>query len=342
MKLAGAPALASARKLLNMPDLFNYWLTGETKSEITIASTTQFFDPRTMQWAHSLLDRLDLPSSLLCPLIAPGTRLGPMLDPPKIPVYATAGHDTAAAVAAVPALSNSNWCYISSGTWSLMGVELERPAIDDRCLALGFTNEVGVAAKIRLLKNIAGLWPVQECRRAWSLEGQSYTYEQLTALAAEAAPFSVILDPDAFAEPGDMPQRITGYCRNSGQEPPRSPAECVRALLEGLALRYRLVLERMDKLTGRKTDIIHVVGGGARNQLLNQFTANCTGVPVLAGPPEATAVGNILVQAMGAHELNGLDEIRRVVRRSFAPSRFEPREGRAWAQAYERFLRITQ
>jgi rhamnulokinase len=265
-----------------------------------------------------------------------------MLDPPKIPVYATAGHDTAAAVAAVPALSDSNWCYISSGTWSLMGVELERPAIDERCLALGFTNEVGVAAKIRLLKNIAGLWPVQECRRAWSLEGQSYTYEQLTALAAEAAPFSVILDPDAFAEPGDMPQRITGYCRNSGQEPPGSPAECIRALLEGLALRYRLVLERMDKLTGRKTDVIHVVGGGARNQLLNQFTADCTGVPVLAGPPEATAVGNILVQAMGAHELNGLDEIRRVVRRSFAPSRFEPREARAWAQAYERFLRITQ
>lgn len=342
MKRADAPAFASARMLLNMPDLFNYWLTGETKSEITIASTTQFFDPRAMSWATNLLERLDLPSRILAPLVAPGTRIGSMLNPPQVPIYATASHDTAAAVAAVPAAPGSNWCYISSGTWSLMGVELERPILDERCLALGFTNEVGVSRTIRLLKNIAGLWPLQECRRAWSLEGHSDTYEELTAMAAEARPFCTILDPDAFGEPGDMPSRIDEYCRNTGQEPPRNPAECARALLEGLALRYRFVLERLEKLTGRKIEVVHIVGGGSRNNLLNQFAADSTGVSVLAGPAEAAAVGNILVQSMGARGLHDLEEFRGVVRRSFALSRFEPHAGEDWGRAYEHFLRIVQ
>lgn len=342
MKRAAAPALAAAQMLLNMPDLFNYWLTGETKSEITIASTTQLFDPRTMGWATNLLERLDLPSRILAPLVEPGTRIGPMLGAPQIHVYASASHDTAAAVAAVPAAPHSNWCYISSGTWSLMGVELERAILDERCLALGFTNEVGVSGTIRLLKNIAGLWPLQECRRVWALEGHSYTYEELTAIAAEARPFSAILDPDAFNEPGDMPRRIDAYCRDTGQKPPETPGECVRALLEGLALRYRFVLERLEKLTGRKIEVIHIVGGGARNNLLNQFAADSTGVPVLAGPPEATAVGNILVQSLGARELHNLEDLRGVVRRTFPVSRFEPRANEGWAHAYDRFLRIVQ
>ena len=338
MKLAGSPALAAADRLLNMPDLFNYWLTGEARSEITIASTTQFFDPRTMSWATGLLDRLDLPSRLLCPTVAPGTLLGKMVDAPHVPVYATAGHDTAAAVAAVPAGAGGDWCYISSGTWSLMGVELERPAVNDECLALGCTNEVGVGQTIRLLKNIAGLWLLQECRRAWALEGAEYSYDHLTAMAAAARPFAAIIHPDAFSDPGEMPRQIAEYCRNSGQQPPQNHAEYARVILESLALRYRQVLESLEKLTGRKIGTIHIVGGGSRNTVLNQFAADCTGRPVVAGPSEATAAGNILVQAMGAGELSNLAEVRKVVRRSFSPSRFEPRPEGAWERPYERFL----
>jgi rhamnulokinase len=338
MKLCGSPALIAASRLLNMPDLFNYWLTGEARSEITIASTTQLFDPRTMSWATALLDRLDLPSRLLGPTIAPGTLLGQMVDAPHVPVFATAGHDTAAAVAAVPAGEDDDWCYISSGTWSLMGVELHRPAVHDQCLALGCTNEVGVGGTIRLLRNIAGLWVLQECRRAWAIEGAEYSYDQLTAMAAAARPFAAIIDPDAFGDPGDMPRRIAEYCRNSGQQPPRTHGEYARVILESLALRYRQVLESLEKLTGRKIATIHIVGGGSRNTVLNQFAADCTGRRVVAGPAEATAAGNILVQAMGAGELASLAEVRDVVRRSFAPTRFEPRKDGAWESAYGRFL----
>jgi rhamnulokinase len=285
-----------------------------------------------------LLDRLDLPSRLLCPTVAPGTLLGKMVDAPHVPVYATAGHDTAAAVAAVPAGAGGDWCYISSGTWSLMGVELERPAVNDECLALGCTNEVGVGQTIRLLKNIAGLWLLQECRRAWALEGAEYSYDHLTAMAAAARPFAAIIHPDAFSDPGEMPRQIAEYCRNSGQQPPQNHAEYARVILESLALRYRQVLESLEKLTGRKIGTIHIVGGGSRNTVLNQFAADCTGRPVVAGPSEATAAGNILVQAMGAGELSNLAEVRKVVRRSFSPSRFEPRPEGAWERPYERFL----
>jgi len=339
LKLADSSALAAACRLLNMPDLFNYWLTGEARSETTIASTTQFFDPRTMSWAAEVLERLDLPSRLLAPVVTPGTRLGNMLDPPHAPVYATAGHDTAAAVAAVPAEEGTDWCYISSGTWSLLGAELGRPLMEDGCLALGFTNEVGVGGTIRLLKNIAGLWLLQECRRAWTAEGAGYSYEQLTAMAAEARPFAAIVDPDAFSQPDGMPEQIAAYCRRSGQEPPRTHGEYARVILESLALRYRQVLESLERLTGRAVRTIHIVGGGSRNALLNQFAADCTGRLVVAGPSEATAAGNVLVQAMGAGELSGLADLRSVVRRSFTPARFEPRPGGEWANAYERFSR---
>lgn len=339
MKLAGSPALAAADRLLNMPDLFNYWLTGEAKSERTIASTTQFFDPRSMTWATELFRRLELPSRLLGPTVAPGTLLGPMLDAPHAPVYATAGHDTAAAVAAVPADDGEAWCYISSGTWSLLGVERMQPSINSECLAFGCTNEVGVGGRIRLLKNIAGLWLLQECRRAWEREGSRYSYQQLTAMAAEARPFAAVLDPDAFHDPDEMPRQIADYCRNTGQEPPRTHAEYARTILESLALRYRQVLENLERLTRRKIETIHIVGGGSRNTVLNQLAADATARPVVAGPAEATAAGNILVQAMGAGELASLEEVRSVVRRSFAPERFEPRPTSEWTRAYERFLK---
>ena len=216
--VAGSPALAAAKTLINMPDLFNYWLTGVARSEITIASTTQFFDPRTMQWSSELLGRLGIPTGILGELVRPGTRLGNMVDAPHAPVFATAGHDTAAAVAAVPSAGGDGWCYISSGTWSLMGLELDAPVINEQSLRLNFTNEVGAAGKIRLLKNIAGLWLLQECRRHWLVEGTEYSYAQLAEMAAAARPFSAIINPDAFLEPGEMPRKIAEHCRATGQQ----------------------------------------------------------------------------------------------------------------------------
>jgi rhamnulokinase len=337
LKLAVSPALRSARRLLNIPDLFNYWLTGEAKSEVTIASTTQFFDPVRMQWATDLFQRLELPEHILCELISPGTLLGKTLDAPHAPVYATAGHDTAAAVAAVPAGEQDDWCFVSSGTWSLMGVEMDAPSMGEECLRLNYSNEVGAGGKIRLLKNIAGLWLLQECRRAWTAEGEEHTYEDLTQMAAGARPFVAILHPDALGESGAMPKRIARHCRETAQESPATRGEYVRVVLEGLALRYRDVLESLEALTGRKIETIHIVGGGARNMLLNRFVADCTQRKVMAGPSEATAAGNILMQALGAGELQNLDGVRAVVRKSFAPTLIEPGPGRDWQRAYERY-----
>jgi rhamnulokinase len=340
MKRADDPALRDARKMLNIPDLFNYWLTGEAKSEATIASTTQFFNPAQMSWATELFKRLQLPGEILRPIIPAGTLLGEMREAPHVNVFATAGHDTASAVAAVPAEASTSWCYISSGTWSLMGIEAAAPVIDGRALELNFTNEVGVGGKIRLLKNIAGLWLLQECRRAWNRNGADYTYEDLTKMAAGARPFSAAINPDAFLEPGGMPEKIAAHCSATGQKPPQTVGECARAILESLALKYRSVLENLEELGKRRIEVIHIVGGGSRNALLNQFVADCTGRTVIAGPAEATAVGNILVQAMAAGELGTPEDIRAVVRASFAPMRFEPRPAEGWGAAYERYQEV--
>jgi rhamnulokinase len=291
-----------------------------------------------MAWATDLLNRLGLPVEILGELVAPGTLLGNMTDAPHTPVYATAGHDTAAAVAAVPASGGENWCYISSGTWSLMGLELDRPVINAATLAANYTNEVGVSGKIRFLKNIAGLWLLQECRKTWKLEGREYGYDQLARMAAEARPFVAAIDPDAFLEPGDLPAKIADYCRRNGKDVPATDGEFARAILESLALRYRNVAENLESLTGRKIEVIHIVGGGSRNTLLNQFVADCTGRTVVAGPSEATAIGNILVQAMGAGALADLDEIRAVVRRSFELTTVEPHPSPAWERAYARYF----
>jgi rhamnulokinase len=337
MRLAGSPALTCARTLLTMPDLFNYWLTGVARSETTIASTTQFYNPRSKTWATELLQRLDIRTEILPEIVAPGTLLGKTMEEPHIPVYATASHDTAAAVAAVPATGERNWCYISSGTWSLMGLELDAPVINEQSRALNFTNEVGAGGRIRLLKNIAGLWLVQECRRAWMLEGVDYTYEQLARMAAEADPFRAVIDPDAFLEPGEMPRKIADYCRLTGQEPPQTHGGFIRVILESLALRYRQVLESLEALGARKIDVIHIVGGGSQNAVLNQFVADATGRSVIAGPAEATAAGNIAVQAIGAGELSNLSEARDVVRRSFGLTTFEPKLSGDWDRAYDRY-----
>ena len=348
MRLAGSPALASAHTLLMTPDLFNYWLTGIAKSELTIASTSQFYNPRLKRWATELFDRLDLPKAILPEIVQPGSCFGPVLPQiaeashlSAVPVYATGSHDTASAVAAAPAEDNS-WCYISSGTWSLMGVELDAPIIDERSLALNLTNEMGACGKTRLLKNIAGLWLLQECRRAWALAGREYSYEELATMATGAPPFSAIIDPDAFLEPGDMPAKIFAHCRATRQASPESPAAVARTIFESLALRYRQVLESLESLIGRPLNTIHIVGGGSRNSVLNQFVADACGRTVIAGPAEATAMGNVLIQAIGAGEVSGLPAIREIVRRSTALEVFTPKPAADWDRAYETFRQITR
>ena len=330
MKLAGSPALDIAERLLFMPDLLNYWLTGVQKSEITIASTSQFYDVREKRFATELLERLGIPVRILPPLVEPGTLLAPLRAElaestklGRVPVYATAAHDTASAVAAVPAAEGS-WCYISSGTWSLMGLELNTPVIDERSLALNFTNEVGAGGRIRFLKNIAGLWLVQECRRAWAAEGHEYSYDELMRLAGEAGPAKSLIDPDAFLHPGQMPGKIAEWCRLRGVAVPSTVGEYCRTILESLAARYKQVLDSLESVAGKRIEVIHIVGGGSRNRLLNQLVANATGRQVIAGPSEATAIGNILVQAIAAGELTDLSEGRDVVRRSFELERFVP------------------
>jgi len=327
MRLENAPALHAAAHLLFVPDLLNYWLTGKVFAERTIASTSQFYNPRERAFASAMLERLGIPSRLMPPIIDPGDALGPLLPHlaectrlGPVTVYATAGHDTAAAVAAVPA-QGDDWCYVSSGTWSLMGVELDEPVINERCLELNFTNEVGACGKVRLLKNIAGLWLLQECRRAWIAEGREYGYDELTNLARESGPAKSIIDVDAFLHPGQMPLKIVEWCRAHNQEPPETVGQFCRTILESLAYRYKEVLESLESLTGRRLNVIHIVGGGSKNRLLNELVAETTGRKVIAGPTEATALGNILIQAIGAGEIKSLSEAREVVRNSYTDLR---------------------
>jgi rhamnulokinase len=324
--------LETAHRLLFMPDLFNYFLTGVECSERTIASTSQFYNPVEQSFTTDMLRRLGITGGFLGNIVDPGTDLGPLLPyvaeqsslKTETPVYTVGGHDTASAVAAVPTEGGTDWCYISSGTWSLMGVELDAPVINEQSLRANFTNEAGVGGRIRFLKNIAGLWLIQECRRAWAREGYEYSYAQLMELAREAAPCDAIIDPDAFYTPGNHPERIRQHCRQTGQQVPKDVGSLCRVILHSLAVRYKEVLESIEPLTGRKIKVIHIVGGGSRNGLLNQLAANVTGRRVVAGPTEATAAGNALTQALGAGDLATLEDMREVVRRSFDVQEFLP------------------
>ena len=346
---SGAPGLDAAARLLFTPDLLSYWLSGVQKNELTIASTSQFWNPAEARWATELFDSLGLPKRLLGDVVLPGTKLGGLTDEIRdacglgdTGVYATASHDTASAVAAVPASGDAPWCYISSGTWSLVGLELDAPIINDKTLALNFTNEIGVDGKVRFLKNIAGLWLVQECRRAWALEGTEYSYDELTVMASGAEPFASVIDPDSFLEPGSMPARIAELCRKTGQSVPQTPGAFVRACLESLAFRYRHVLESLEGVAGARIETIHIVGGGSKNALLNRFVADATGRTVVAGPAEATAIGNLLVQAIGAGELDGLSGLRAVVRSSFELERIEAKGASPeWERAYQKYLKLV-
>lgn len=349
MVLHRSPLLDVAETFLMIPDLFNFWLTGQKVCEFTDATTTQFYDPRRRRWSTEITGALGVPFDILPEIVQPGTQLGTLLPSvaaetglTEIPVIAPACHDTGSAVAAVPT-DSEDWAYISSGTWSLMGIEVSEPIVTDQALALNFTNEGGVENTFRFLKNIMGLWLVQECRRTWAQRGDEMSYSQMTQLAESAQPFTALIDPDddIFLPPGDMPSRIVDYCERTGQKPPLDIGEILRCALESLALKYRWVLEKLEAVRGRSIDVIHIVGGGAQNQTLCQFTADATGTPVIAGPIEATAIGNIAVQAMACGLIGSISEAREVVRRSFNAITYEPQHSTAWDGAYDQFLKLT-
>jgi rhamnulokinase len=355
LRLEGSPLLDAAESLLMMPDLFHWLLTGHKTNEFTNATTTQFYDPARGAWATPLLERFGLPTRLLGGVAQPGTRLGKLL-PQVIEETGLRGvecilpgtHDTASAVVAVPAASDGNggppnWCYISSGTWSLMGIESPRPVINDLCRQFNFTNEGGVAGTIRLLKNITGLWLVQECRRVWTAAGREYTWEALTAMADQATPLASIINPDdpSFLAPGDMPEAIRAFCRRSGQPVPDDEGAVIQCALQSMALKYRQVLGWLEQLAGVRIETIHIVGGGAQNRRLCQAAADACGRPVVAGPVEATAIGNVAVQAVAAGVIGSISQARDLIRDSLAVETYEPRNSAAWDEAWGRFLRLS-
>ena len=349
MVLSRSPLLAPARRLLMTPDLFNYWLTGRMVNEQSIASTSQCYDPNEGDWARALLKRLKLPVRIFGKIVPPGTVIGKLrpglaaeTGARDLKVVAPGCHDTACAVAAVPAQTDS-YAYLSSGTWSLMGIEAKGPAINAQSLAWNFTNEGGVCGTIRLLKNITGLWLVQECRRAWAGAGGELSYAELMRLAQHAPPFVAVLDPDYpdFAKPGQMPAKIAAYCQRTRQPVPGDKGSLVRCALEALALRYRWTFEKLEALAGRRLDVLHIVGGGTQNTLLNQMAADSVGRPVVAGPIEATAAGNVMMQMLALKDIQSLAEGRALIRRSFETRLYEPRRSREWEEAYSRFLKLT-
>ncbi|MBB6735219.1 FGGY-family carbohydrate kinase [Cohnella zeiphila] len=349
LKQAGSPLLSAARRFLMIPDLLRYFLTGEEISEFTNATTTQLFNPTANRWDSELLRRLGLDESLFAPVALPGTQVGALrpalteeLGVGAIPVFAVAEHDTGSAVAAVPATDRS-FAYLSCGTWSLMGTEVERPVLSELARELNFTNEGGVNGTFRLLKNIMGLWILNETRREWERAGQSYSFPELVRLAGEAKPFAAFIDPDddAFLPPGDMPTRIRGYCERTGQRAPEEPGEVVRCILESLAFKYRYVLELTERLSDQTFGGLHMVGGGIQNALLCQWSANAIGRPVWAGPAEGSAIGNLAVQWIAHGELSDIWEARKVIRDSFPVVVYEPREREAWEEGYGRFRRYT-
>ncbi len=330
------PQLAQADRLLMIPALLAFWTTGVKADEFTDATTTQCFDPRAGKWATDLLERLGIPSRIFGEVVQPGTDLGkPRADlaPEVDRVIAPGTHDTASAVAAVPLESRQGAAYISSGTWSLVGVETDGPVIDSRALETNLTNEGGVAGTFRVLKNVMGLWLLQECRRTWAKAGMELSYEELLRGAEAATPFVALIDPDdeSLLHPGDMPARIVKVAAKAGRSLPREPGPIVRCILESLATKYRLTVLQLEEVTGSKIHTIHVVGGGARNRLLCQMTADACGCAVVAGPTEATAIGNLLVQAIALGLIANLEEGRELVRRSFKPEKYQPRGDTEWA-----------
>jgi len=341
--------LEQAEKLLFTPDLLNYYLTGIAATEFSIASTSQMINPHTKDWAFDVLNKLNIPTRLLGNIVEPGTMLGSLSDSVSrelnigsIPVAIVAGHDTGSAVAAVPATSE-NYAYLSCGTWSLLGIETKEPIVTKSSYKMNFTNEGGIEGTFRIIKNIMGLWIHTECMRSYEAEGYKPTYDEMEDLIMNASPFKCFIDPDdaRFIKPGDMPYKVASYCRETGQYVPETKAEILRCVKESLALKYRYVLEGLEKLKGSKIDVLNMVGGGCRSISTCLFTASAIGIPVIAGPAEGTAIGNLMAQLIAKGEVKDLAEAREVLKRTVTTEEYLPHGQTYWNGAYEKFLKVT-
>ena len=337
--------LDSAKSFGGVGDAFNHWLGGRAVLELSMASTFQLYNPVKKDWSNKLIEAAGLKQEQLPEIVDPGTPIGFLSDDlvkrnglNRMQVVASCSHDTGAAVAAVPA-STERWAYLSSGTWSLMGVELSEPIINDLSMKLNYTNEIGYGGSVRLLKNIIGMWLIQECRRDWEGQGDAIDYETMTRLAGEAESFKSLIHPadPRFIPPGGMPDRIASFCRETGQTVPETKGAILRCALESLALLYRKTLQDIETMTGNRVDVLHIVGGGSRNRLLNQWTANALNRKVVTGPIEATAAGNILIQALALGHLDSIEDARKVVSKSFPTEPFEPVDQSKWDSAFEVF-----
>ena len=343
------PTLDAAETLLFIPDLLAYWLTGRRAVERSIASTSQLVDPTTGNWAWPVIDALGLPRKMFGEIVAPGTVLGPIRDAVAnfigkagIPVIASASHDTASAVAGIP-MSDGQKLWLSSGTWSIMGVEINTPVTTAESFERGFCNELGVNQSVRFLKNIAGLWLIQECKRQWDLDGESIDYATMTRMAEAAEPFSAFINPDdeVFASPGNMPEKIRNWCEKSGQKIPADKGTILRVATDSIALKYREVFDHIKAFTGTTFDQLHAGGGGIQNEPLSQSTADALGIMVVAGPIEATSCGNVITQMIGTGHLENFEAGRELIRRSFDFKIYEPRQSADWNAAYERFKALV-
>jgi rhamnulokinase len=338
-----------ASDLLFIPDLLNYMLTGIKKTEFTFATTSQLLNPVTGRWEKELFSALGIPVEIMQEIVEPGTILGPLhksvIDETGLQdahVIAVASHDTGSAIAAIPA-TDENFAYISSGTWSLMGIESPQPVITEDSFNFSFTNEGGVNHTYRILKNIMGLWLIQECKRCWAGNRHDYSYPELVAMAEKAVPFRSLVNPDhpSFYNPVDMLSAVIEFCKVHEEPLPSQPGEYARCIFESLALKYRFVLESLRKISGKKIDKIHIIGGGSQNKFLCQLTSNATGLQVIAGPAEGTAIGNLLVQAMGMGYISSLSEIREIVKNSCETEVFRPVDTDKWNKVYDRFVKIV-
>ena len=341
----GYTPIMKAHRLLFMPDALSYMLTGKQVCEYTIASTSQILNPRTGKLDASLLEVAGVNADIFPEVQLPGSVIGPLADAlaeesriGKVNVVAVAGHDTASAVAAVPA-ENEHFAYLSSGTWSLMGIETREPIISAESSRLNFTNEGGVDGTTRFLKNICGMWILEQCRKEWARDGKEYTYPEIVEMATSTKPFGSFINPDdaLFTNPTSMLAAIEEFCQRTGQISPRSDAEIVRTIFESLALRYREVLEMLEEMAPFAIEVLHIIGGGSKNRLLNQYTANAINKRVIAGPSEATAIGNVMMQAIGAGVVASLAEARAIIRASVDTEEFMPESIEAWDEAYNRF-----
>jgi rhamnulokinase len=336
----------AAKQILFIPDALSFLLTGKKVCEYTIASTSQMINPWTKQIEPALIEKIGIDPKMFAPIVMPGTVIGNLSEyiaretgiNKEIPVIAIAGHDTASAVAAVPA-ENEQFAYLSSGTWSLMGIELKEPAVTEATYKMNFTNEGGVDGTIRFLKNITGMWLLEQCRKEWETEGLKYSYSEIVELSKKTAAFRSLIDPDApdFANPESMTKAIAAYCRKTGQAEPDNHAAIIRCIFDSLAMKYKYVFKCLEQIAPFKIEKLHVIGGGSQNKLLNQFTANATGVPVIAGPSEATAIGNAMVQAKGLGIVNSLWEMRKIIADSYSLEIFKPEDTGYWEKEYGRF-----